>query len=269
MKQVIGTMVIAAALIGAASSVQAGPTQDVNGVIIPVGLVAGGDQIDSAVLFETPVTAAGQTDKGVGFVTSINNAFGTQVWQNGQNGVELAYTFSYLASSVVAPSAFTNGTATFSSGGVQFYTLPAGTQINGLAGGIPADIAAVTAGTLFASTVAPKEDPAGDVLVSTLPAGTSLTSFAGGTGQGFLDVTGGPAAADFDTATFANPFDTTSLHPGFSDMSFTSDFSIGAGGDFGISGSATVKANAVPEPLSLGVLGIGLLALGSVRRRRH
>jgi len=268
MNQYIGTMVVAAALIGAASSVHAGPTQDIDGVNIPVGVVAGGNQIDSAVLYDTPVTAAGQTALGVGYVTAILSAGGTQVWQNGQNGVELAYTFSYLASSVVAPTATTNGTATFSSGGVQFYTLPAGTQINGV-GGIAADIAVVDGGTLFASTTAPAENPSGAVLISTLPTGTSLTNFEGGTGQGFLDATGGPAGPDFATATFANPFDGISTDPGFSDLIFTSDFSVGAGADFPISGSATVKANAVPEPLSLGVLGVGLLALGSIRWRRR
>lgn len=269
-KTLLGSTLIGTALL-AAGAAHAGSTITINGVTIPIGLVAGGNQIDSAVLFETPVTAAGDIDTGVGFVTSINNAFGTQVWQNGDNGVELAYTFTYVASSVVAPTLTTNGIANFSSGSVDFYTLAAGTPINGLAS-IAADVAAVTSGTLFASTTAAKEDPAGDVLVSTIPAGTSLTAFAGGTGDGFLDVTGGPGGAPFETATFANPFDLTgSSKPGFSDLSFTSDFSTGAGGNFGISGSATLKGNAavVPEPMSLALLGVGLAAMGVVGRRKR
>jgi len=261
---ILGTAVAGAAMLVAAGGAFAGATETILGVTFPVGLVAGGNQIDSSILSETLVTAVGQHDIGVGIVNAIDNSLVQQIWGNGQNGVELAYTFDYIASSVTAPTSTVNGSLTFSSGTATFYVLPANTQVNGL-GSVAQDVAAVQAGTLFLSTLAPKFDANGDVLVSTIPANTSLTAFAGGTGQGDLDVTGGPAGPFFKTGTFANAFDTT----GFSDMSFTSDFSVGSSGDFALSGSDTVKANAVPEPLSLGVLGLGVAALGAIRRRKR
>jgi hypothetical protein len=270
--KLLGTTFIGFAIVGACGTAHAGATATVNGVTFPVGIVSGGNQLDSAVLYETAVTAAGQTAQGVGIVTSIFNSNGVQIWQSGNNNVELAYTFSYVASSVTAPTGTAAGVVNFSSGTENFYTLPANTQINGLAGGISADIAAVVAGTPFLTATAPKFDAAGDVLTSTIPAGTSLTAFSGGTGGGDLDITGGPAGSYFATGTFANAFDLGNISldgaAGFSDMTFTSDFTTGAGGDFVIGGSATVKANAVPEPVSLSLLGFGLVAIGIVRRMR-
>lgn len=261
-----GATVICTALIAFANIAHAVPTATVNGVTFPVGLLSGGNQVDSSIIAQQLVTAVGEVSQGVGIVTTIRTPTLTPTWGDGQNGVELAFVFDgYTASSVTAPTATTAGTLLFSGGTLKFYTLPVGTAINGL-GSIAADIAAVQAGTLWLSAAAPVEDAFGDTLVSTIPAGNSLTAFAGGQGEGFLDATGGPAAPYLATRTFANAFD----GGGFSDLTFTTDFSTSstAGSDFTVSGSATLKANAVPEPLSLGVLAIGVLGLGVARRRR-
>jgi hypothetical protein len=258
--------IIGTAMVGGMGLAHAGPTATVNGVTFPVGILAGGNQVDSSIISEELVTAAGQISSGVGVVTSIDTPALSQVWGNGQNNVELAFVFTnYLATSVVAPTATTAGSLAFTGGTLSFYTLPANTPINGL-GSTAADIAAVQAGTLWLSLTAVPEDAAGHTLISTIPAGNSLTNFLGGQGEGFLDVTGGPAGPDLATKTFANAFDTT----GFSDLTFTTDFSSSStnGSDFNVSGSGTLKANAVPEPLSLSILGLGLVALGAARRRR-
>jgi len=264
-KFTLGATVICTALIALANVAHAVPTATVNGVTFPVGALPGGNQVDSAIIAQQLVTAVGQVSQGVGIVTTIRTPTLTSTWGDGQNGVELAFVFDgYTATTVTAPTATTAGSLLFSGGTLKFYTLPTGTQINGL-GSVAADIAAVQGGTLWLSMAAPAEDAAGDTLVSTIPAGNSLTAFAGGQGEGFLDVAGGPAAPFLATRSFANAFD----GGGFSDMTFTTDFSTSstAGSDFTVSGSATLKANAVPEPLSLSVLAIGVMGLAAARRR--
>ncbi len=194
-----------------------------------------------------------------------------QTWGNGQNGVELAFSFTgFTSTTVIAPTASTPGKVNFSGGTVDFYVLPAGTQISGL-GSVAADQAAVQSGTLWLSEKAAVENSTGDTLQATIPAGATLNNFKDAAGFGFLDVTGGPAGPYLATGSFANGFDTG----GLSDESLSSDFSSSStqGSDFGVSGSLSIKANGspspqpIPEPFSLAILGVGMLAVGVARRR--
>lgn len=263
---IAGTM-----LIGPWGIAHAGPTVTVNKVTFPTGFVSGGDQIKSGILDETSVTRPGQTLNGVGFVSTITDTTLGQTWGNGQNGVELAFSFTgFTSTTIVAPTATAPGTVNFSGGTVNYYVLPAGTQISGL-GSVAADQAAVQSGTLWLSEQAALENTTKDSLLATIPAGATLGNFKDAAGFAFLDVTGGPAGPYLATRTFANGFDAG----GFSDESFSSDFSSSStqGSDFGVSGSATIKANGsatpqtIPEPVSLGILGVGMLAVGVARRR--
>jgi hypothetical protein len=244
-------------------------TATVNGVTFPVGIVAGGNQLQAGIVNESLITSAGQTLQGVGFVAAITNAASTVVWQDGMNGVRLGFTFdNYVARSVLAPTNATPGQVSFIGGTVDFYTLAAGTSISG--SGVSGDIARIRSGNLFLSLTAPSSDAAGDTLLATLPQGSSLTSFSAGSGFGFLDVVGGAVRNLFDTNTFGNAFDTAG--GGFSDLIFTSSFRTGTGGDFPIGGTANLNANAVspvPEAETYTLLMAGLGALGFVARRRR
>jgi len=255
--------IIAGAIIGAgllaAGGAHAVPTTTIDGVTVPVGILPNGNQIQSGILDETLITGSGQTLTGVGLVNVIDQGL-TPTWTTGQNGVELAFYFTNYVSNA---SGFP--TITFTGGNAAFYVLPAGTNISGGAT-LAADIATIQTGTLFLSVKAAPEDGTGDTLVSTITNGASIGNYSAGDGNGFLDVTGGAAAGAFATRTFTNAFDTN----GLSDLSLTSDFTVGSTvAGAGVSGSATLKANAVPEPFSLSVIGFGLAALAAFRHRKH
>jgi hypothetical protein len=260
-KGLLGVAVIGSAMIGLLGTAHAGPTATVDGVTFPVGIVLGGNQIQSGILDQTLITNSGQTLQSVGIVNAIATPSLSSVWSNGQNGIELAFIVNNYVSNVV-----TFPTVTFTGGQATFYALPAGTAITGY-GSVAADIAAIQAASLgtFLTVKGVAEDASGDTLVSSILVGTSLSAFSAADGSGFLDVTGGDASGYFGTQSFANAFDTT----GFSDFSLTSDFSTSSTDvNFGVSGSVTLKGNAVPEPFSLGILGLGLVAVGVTHRRR-
>ncbi|WP_341676083.1 PEP-CTERM sorting domain-containing protein [Niveibacterium sp. SC-1] len=94
--------------------------------------------------------------------------------------------------------------------------------------------------------------------------GVTLTGFVGGVdflvGSGLLDVVGGSAQANFDTNTKL----------GGADFSFTNSFTAFRGGGFlDAGGTGNFKSDSIPEPASLGLVGLAMLGLGFARRKKQ
>jgi hypothetical protein len=241
-----------------------------------------GAQFDTTTVYENQVTAAGQTLTGIGQVNQITavgcNAHpGNICWQNGDNGYELTFTFSYTleAISLINP---TTAQALFSGGMINFYAdstpdfTPSGgaDQVTDFANASNGDLwlallGGATGDTCNIGAVICMDGVGTPVtLNSTFPSSGALGVDGTGAGHGFLDVNllmsgGGLAGLAYDQNSQALGHDIT-LDTSFSNVNPT---------DFPISGSATLKANThLPEAGTLSLLGAGLMLLGFGAWRR-
>lgn len=219
--------------------------------------------IETTTLAETFVNAPGQQLLGYGQINTVN---GNLIYAGAER---LYFTFAYEVLS------FSPTTATFYNGTIDVFRMP---TFNLLGQSSTANMALIGAGTPWATLSGHAMNGTAIELNSAgLLTGSSLSY----TGSGLLDVTGGLS----DVFNFLNSNSIFDGNTGFADIAITTsgnnrvlnpyDNQTGCAngtavaGTWCLAGSADMRGDTVPEPGSLALVGLGILGVAALRRRRE
>lgn len=282
--------VAVAAALGGTGAAIAGPTITIDGIVIPVGAtfqtvnLFEGEDIAGPGNNNGVIDQVGEKLLGIGRVSLILDISNNIIWQNGQNGRELTfYLYDFVAEDIsvgVLPGAPPLATAQigFTGGVVEIYSQavgtfdPSGTQAAG--------VTSATAGNLFLTLAGSAVGGFGSVSGAPLTLTSLATNATNGdplldslnlSGQAFFDVTGGPAASNFDTNAFGCIAANGLPCPNSADVKLTSSgqLAVPTLSAWGFRGTGEAASLVIPEPGTLALLGVGLAGFGYRVRRKQ